>query len=185
VSYDRDRIVPTTRPAVAEIEELYRRHGPALSLFATAIIGERSRAQDAVHQVFLKLIEDGNMHRVADKKAYIFTCVRNALLNEARRLRRTISLDPDAPWFTTPDRNAGEEIALRRALMLLPDDQRQIAVLHVWGELTFFEIAEILGISPNTAASRYRYALAKLREWLSAPKPTDACGKENGCAESR
>jgi RNA polymerase sigma-70 factor (ECF subfamily) len=47
---------------------------------------------------------------------------------------------------------------------LLPDDQRQVVVLHVWGELTFLQTAEVLGISSNTAASPYRYALTRLRE---------------------
>ena len=51
----------------------------------------------------------------------------------------------------------------------LPEDQRQVVVLHVWGEFTFSQTAEVLGISSNTAASRYRYALANLRE-LMLPK---------------
>jgi RNA polymerase sigma-70 factor, ECF subfamily len=160
--------VPTTS-AVVEIERLYHEHGPALLLFATAVGGERSRAQDAVQQVFLKLIEDTNLRQVANKKAYLFACVRNAVLNDARRLQRSVALDPDSPWFKAPQddsakKDPAEELALRRALVALPDDQRQIVVLHLWGELTFLEMAALLGLSPNTAASRYRYALAKLRE---------------------
>jgi RNA polymerase sigma-70 factor (ECF subfamily) len=50
-------------------------------------------------------------------------------------------------------------------------------VLHVWGQLTFSQIGDLLGVSSNTAASRYRYALAKLRDEMSA--------KENSCAHSR
>ena len=68
----------------AEIEFLYRQHGPALLLFAQAVTGERNRAQDAVHQVFLKLIEKGSLSRAVDKKAYLFACVRNAALNEGK-----------------------------------------------------------------------------------------------------
>jgi len=49
--------------------------------------------------------------------------------------------------------------------------------MHVWGELTFSQIGDLLGVSSNTAASRYRYALAKLRD-LMLPR-------ENSCAESR
>lgn len=167
VSYYRDRMVPTTRAAVADIDDLYCQYGPALLLFATAIIGERSRAQDAVHQVFLKLIEGGNLQRVTDKKAYLFTCVRNAVLNDARDFQRTVSLGPEAAWFSAQDRDSAAEMTLRRSLCSLPTEQRQIVVLHLWSELTFLEIAKILQISPNTAASRYRYALAKLREQLA------------------
>jgi RNA polymerase sigma-70 factor, ECF subfamily len=185
VSYHRDRIVPTTRTAVAEIEALYRQHGPALLLFATAMAGERSRAQDAVHQVFLKMIEDGNLQRASNKKAYLFACVRNALLNEARLRARTVALDAEPAWFNSPGQDPAEELNLRRALIELPDDQRQIIVLHIWGDMTFLEVAELLEISPHTAASRYRYGLAKLRESLSGKEGAKEPVKENPCAESR
>ncbi|HTU34034.1 MAG TPA: RNA polymerase sigma factor [Candidatus Acidoferrum sp.] len=179
-------MVLTTPAARAEIEALYRQHGPALLLFATAIAGERSRAQDMVHQVFLKLIEDGSLQQVSNKKAYVFTCVRNALANESRRRQRTVSLDPDAAWFTAPDQNLAAETNLRRALGSLPREQSQIVVLHVWAELTFSEIGEVLGISPNTAGSRYRYALAKLRDALGGSvDTTQVAKKENSCARSR
>jgi RNA polymerase sigma-70 factor (ECF subfamily) len=49
----------------------------------------------------------------------------------------------------------------------LPAEQREVLLLHVWGDLTFREIAEILDLPANTVASRYRYALAKLRRVLT------------------
>ena len=53
------------------------------------------------------------------------------------------------------------------ALAGIPGDQREVAVLKVYGQLTFREIGETLGISINTAQSRYRYALAALRKRLT------------------
>ena len=161
--------------AVREIEQTYRQHGPALMLFATAIAGTRERAQDAVHQVFLKLLATSSLDHAADKKAYLFACVRNAVISEARALQRNTVLDPDAIWFEPPKRDYGAELSLRRALSGLPPDQRQVIILHIWGELTFSQIADLLEISSNTAASRYRYALAKLRDLM--------CAKENSCAQ--
>lgn len=161
----------------AEIELLYRQHGAALLLFASAITGERSRAQDAVHQVFLKLIANGNLRGAQDKKAYLFACTRNAVLNERKFQDRHTPLEFDSAWFSPPDRDIVGERNLRRALATLPEDQREIVVLHIWGDLTFSQIADLLGISSNTAASRYRYALGKLRDAMSA--------KENSCADSR
>lgn len=166
-----------TDGSTTEIEVLYRQHGAALLLFATALSGERSRAQDAVHQVFLKLLGDATLSGVADKKAYLFACVRNAVINEGQRHARDTPLEPDSARFIPPERDYAEEQNLRRSLAALPDDQRVVIVLHVWGDLTFAQIAELVGISSNTAASRYRYALTRLRE--SMPK------KENSCAESR
>lgn len=165
-----------TDEKTGEIEVLYRQHGPALLLFALAITGERNRAQDAVHQVFLKLMGKQSLSRLADKKAYLFACVRNAIVNEGKRRGRDAPLEPDSAWFVPRERDYVEEQNLRRALAALPDDQREVIVLHIWGELTFSQIAELLSISANTAASRYRYALAKLRESIT---------KENSCAESR
>lgn len=153
-----------TRNDAAEIELSYRRHGPALLLFAAALTGERSRAQDVVHQVFLKLLESGSLRDALDAKAYLFTCVRNAALNDRKARQRDVVLDPQCAWFEPPHRDFAAELDLRRALWELPEDQREVTVLHIWGELTFAQIAEILSISANTAASRYRYALAKLRE---------------------
>jgi len=162
--------------STAEIESLYRQHGAALVLFALTITGERSRAQDAVHQVFLKLLESGDLRRAGDKKAYLFGCVRNAVLNERKREDRHGPLD-DSAWFSPPNQDYSGERRLRRALATLPDDQREVVVLHVWGELTFAQVGDLLGVSSNTAASRYRYALGKLREAMLP--------RENSCAGSR
>jgi RNA polymerase sigma-70 factor (ECF subfamily) len=148
-----------------------------LLLFASAISGDRGRAQDALHQVFLKVIENGSLGQAIDKKSYLFACVRNAVLNDAKLQDRSMPLDVDSAWFSPPDRDHAGERNLRRALGDLPNDQREVIVLHVWGELTFSEIGGLLGVSSNTAASRYRYALAKLRGSMFA--------KENSCANSR
>jgi RNA polymerase sigma factor (sigma-70 family) len=163
-----------------EIELLYHQHGRGLLLFALAIAGDRGRAQDAVHQVFLKMLDGRNLLQVADAKAYLFTCVRNALLNDTKVRQRSVALDEDSAWFDPPHRDYAAELNLRRALCTLPEDQRQVVVLHVWGELTFMQIAEILNISSNTAASRYRYAFAKLREAMCSKAMST---KENSCAD--
>lgn len=158
----------------AKVELLYQQHGGVLLLFARTIAGDRARAQDAVHQVFLRMLESGNLRQVEDVKAYLFASVRNAILNDTKVQQRNVVLDEESVWFDPPRRDYAAELNLRRALSSLPEDQRQVVVLHVWGELTFMQIAEILSISANTAASRYRYACARLRQTL--------CVKEDSCA---
>jgi RNA polymerase sigma-70 factor, ECF subfamily len=159
-----------------EVDHLYQQHGRALLLFALVIAGDRGRAQDAVHQVFLKMLEGGNLRQIADAKAYLFASVRNAVSNVRKVEERNVVIDEESAWFEPPHRDYTAELNLRRALGALPEDQRQVVVLHVWGELTFLQIAEVLEISSNTTASRYRYALAKLRESM--------CVKEDSCANS-
>ena len=159
----------------SEIEQLYLRHGPALLLFAISIIGERSSAQDAVQQVFTRLLERG-LGDVVDAKAYLYRCVRNAALNLTKSQHRTVSLDEDASWFDVLNRDSTEELSLRHGLRALPSEQRHVVVLRVWCGLTYAEIAALLEISANTVASRYRYALEKLREDMGV--------KENSCANA-
>lgn len=150
-------------PASTEIEDLYRQHGPALLLFAIAMTGERSSAQDVVQQVFVRLLERG-LGDVVHAKAYLYQCVRNAVLNSAKVQERNVPLDEDTPWFDVLNRDFTEELSLRRGLQALPSEQRQVVVLRVWCGLTYAETAGLLEISANTVASRYRYALEKLRE---------------------
>jgi RNA polymerase sigma-70 factor, ECF subfamily len=153
-----------------EIERLYQQHGAALVLFGTTIVGERSLAQDAVQQVFLRLIETDSIRRASDPAAYLFASVRNQLVNETRVRQRSVWLDPEIAWFDPPERDYAAEENLRQALRQIPDDQRQVIVLHIWGELTFSQIADVLGINSNTAASRYRYAIEKLRDEICPMK---------------
>jgi RNA polymerase sigma-70 factor (ECF subfamily) len=156
------------------IEGLYRQYGGPLLLFAISICGERSRAQDAVHQVFLKLMETDSLKDALDPKAYLFASVRNVVLNDHKHRQRNVTIDSEQLWFIPPDRDHAAEQNLRRALQSLPDDQRQVVVLHIWGDLTFAQAAEVLNISANTAASRYRYALTKLREAMLVKESSNA-----------
>lgn len=162
---------------IDEVEVLYRQHGAALLLFASALSGDQARAQDALHQVFLRLLKNNTIGQATDKKAYLFACVRNAVLEDASLRKRSVPVDVEPAWFIPPERDFAAEQNLRRALTALPPEQREVIVLHVWGDLTFRQMGDLLGISANTAASRYRYALDKLR---LAMLP-----KENSCAEFR
>ena len=65
------------------------------------------------------------------------------------------------------DPDEGEFVAwLEKALAALPEEQRSVAIMHLWEGMTFAEIGTVCGISSNTAASRYRYALDKMRDQL-------------------
>jgi RNA polymerase sigma-70 factor (ECF subfamily) len=150
------------------IEDLYEQYGPALVLFATALCNDRASAQDAVQQVFVNML-NRNHSTVDEPKAYLYRAVRNTVLNGIKVRDRNTELK-DEPWFLAPDGNREEELSIRAALNELANEQRELVIMHVWGGLTFAEIADLLGISINTATSRYRYALANLREYMTARK---------------
>jgi RNA polymerase sigma-70 factor (ECF subfamily) len=144
---------------------LYERHGPVLLAYALSLLQDRSAAEDVLHQVFATMLQreitiDGQpLH-------YLYRAVRNTALNHSRRHAREVELPLNGQWLTSPSGMEEIGLALQSALAELPAEQREITVLRVWGEMTFEEAAAVLEISPNTAASRYRYALAKLKEQL-------------------
>src|SRR5204863_7396946 len=69
-------------------------------------------------------------------------------------------------WFERNESEPHGERAAMRCLAELPVEQREVIVLKIWHQYTFEEISELLALSPNTAAGRYRYGLQKLRARL-------------------
>jgi RNA polymerase sigma-70 factor (ECF subfamily) len=113
------------------------------------------------------------MQGVREQRAFLLRLVHNAAIDLMRR-RDTrqrnyeqLALDSTAPFAPADD---PDEMAFRNALSAalgeLPADQRTVLHLKLWEGLTFEAIAGLLDIPANTAASRYRYGLDKLRERL-------------------
>ena len=149
-----------------EVQRLYEVHGRALLAYACAFLHDPSEAEDVLHQVFLQLLRDGSTE--ISSAGYLFRAVRNRVLNHLRGRSREVALDgaleSHEKWLESPSGSPEIALALQSALSTLPEEQREVIVLRVWGQLTFDEVAAVVGISPNTAASRYRYGLAKLSE---------------------
>ncbi|MBT3290516.1 MAG: sigma-70 family RNA polymerase sigma factor [Victivallales bacterium] len=146
-------------------------YGPALLLYARQLTPGQAEAEDALQDAILRVWQSWD--RSEPPRGALFQAVRRAAIDLGRKRQRRRRREeeyatlraPDAPWFESPATGVqGEE--LRTALGALPAPQREVIVLKVWGDLTFAEIAATLEISPNTAASRYRYALAALRGQL-------------------
>ncbi|HYG34785.1 MAG TPA: sigma-70 family RNA polymerase sigma factor, partial [Clostridia bacterium] len=78
-----------------------------------------------------------------------------------------IEPEPSA-WFDTSVEDRERAQLIQEAMNRLPEIYREVVTLKVWGGLTFAEIADSLDISPNTAASRYRYGLEELRKLTKA-----------------
>ena len=95
---------------------------------------------------------------------YCVRSYRNHALNYRRSLWRRLTRELESRrWFELPPRKRGRTEEAMRCMATLPGEQREVVVLKIWHEHTFEEIGELLGISPNTAAGRYRYAMEKLK----------------------
>lgn len=148
-----------------DVRRLYDQHGPALVAYACSFVRDAAAAEDVVHQVFLRLLSaDVTMPDVP--VAYVYRAVRNAALNARRSELKDVALDPQGSVFEHRGGNREAALALQKALAELPDEQREVVVMRIWSGLTLEEVATASGVPVNTAASRYRYALEKLREKL-------------------
>jgi RNA polymerase sigma-70 factor, ECF subfamily len=141
---------------------------------ALSILADRALAEDAVHQAFMRLLSRGRIDELACARAFLRTVVRH----EAYRLlprRAAEYCSSGAPLLEelpgTPDpgpQQKEEQQQLENAIRQLSPEQREVLMLKLWEDLTFAQIAEVLAIPQNTAASRYRYALERLREILGS-----------------
>ena len=141
----------------------YDEHGPALLAYASALLKDPSAAEDVLHQVFLNVLR-GKAQVFGAPGSYLFRAVRNTALNHIRGQSREVELADGGVWLESQDGSKETAMALQSALGMLPAEQRELVVLKIWGQLTFEEAAAVIGISVNTAASRYRYGLEKLKE---------------------
>lgn len=146
-----------------EVQDLYRQHGPALLAYGASLLGDRATAEDVLHQVFVKLL--ANERLPEDARPYLFKAVRNRAFNALRGSARLTSLDAQE-WLVKPQGMVEAGLEIEQAMRELPPEQREVVVMRIWGEMTMPEIAAVLEIPENTAASRYRYALNKLRALL-------------------
>jgi RNA polymerase sigma-70 factor, ECF subfamily len=143
--------------------------GPGLVLFARQFVRSVADAEDIVQEAFVRFWR--KQHSI-NNRALLFATVRSIALDllrrDARRARREADAVADADHAVEPQFDDLDESkqALAAAIARLPAEQREVLVMKIWNELTFADIAGVLQISQNTAASRYRYALAALKKNL-------------------
>jgi RNA polymerase sigma-70 factor (ECF subfamily) len=142
---------------------------PALLLFARRWTNSRADAEDVVQDAFVRF---WRKEHSLENRGLLYATVRSTALDrlrsEHRRVRREAVASHERrdhcdPVFAPEDE--GQQL-LAAAIERLPNEQREVVILKIWNELTFAEIAGVLEISQNTAASRYRYALGTLKKLL-------------------
>ncbi|MDQ6623666.1 MAG: sigma-70 family RNA polymerase sigma factor [Verrucomicrobiota bacterium] len=153
-----------------EWKNCFAEAAPGLVLFARQFVRSAADAEDIVQDAFVKFWR--KQHPIGNR-ALLFATVRSTafdlLRRDARRARREASASAESEQAVEPEFSAATDaqLGLAAAIDRLPGEQREVLVMKIWNELTFAEIASVLGISQNTAASRYRYALAALKKNLA------------------
>ncbi len=139
--------------------------------YAIAITRNQHDAEDAVQSVLSRVASQPQRLSGAEQPwAYLLQMVRNEVLQSLRKRSRLQFLSDLRDLLTRcpVDELEKEEThrAVWTALRRLPPSQAEVVVLKIWEEMTLAQIAQMLAISPDTAASRYRYGMQKLRGML-------------------
>jgi len=149
----------------------FAENGARLRLIARQWTRCEADADDVVQEAFVRFWKH-QRHLPGNPNALVVTSIRRAALDLLRRsdrraVREKVVGDEmeTVSWFE-PEADPRLQ-ALAASLQLLPTEQREVVVLKVWGDLTFDQIGEQLSISPNTAASRWRYAMEALRKHIT------------------
>lgn len=158
-------------------------NGPKMLLFARQQTRSQQDAEDVLQDAMVKLIEKIRNHEfIGGPEAwqpYLYTAIRRLAIDlsrrDDRRKRREDTVGTDNgeasqeafhPWFESESSDDETRLQLEEKLKELPEKFSEVVIMKIWGERTFSEIGETLGISQNTAASRYRYGLEALKRSL-------------------
>lgn len=168
----KQRLKDSRNGKEAAFLRLFDEHHLPLFRFAYRLTGSVEDAEDIVQECFLGLLrpECGFDERRASLRIYLFGAVRNQASKRFRR-REDATAEPEPP----PDLRSPETEALRaeletavaRAVLGLPETQREILILAHYEQLPLAEIAEIVGIEVGAVKSRLQRARGALREMLA------------------
>lgn len=171
-------------PAASAWREWLEAHGPKLLLFARQQTRSQEDAKDIFQDALVKLVAKVRSGEFVGGQEswmpYLYTAIRRLAIDlsrrDDRRKRREDNVSADIatdqyetfhPWFESDSSDDETRSQLEDGLKELPEKFAEVIVMKIWGERTFAEIGETLGISQNTAASRYRYGLEALKRNLS------------------
>jgi len=164
---------------------IYKKYKDNLLRLASALLNDTSAAEDIVHDCFVSFAQSSEKLKLnGNLKSYLATCVVNRVHN-ANKTRQRQSALGRLPAETTGLNETESEVSnlkrpeqwiidseqlrqLNDALAQLPEQQREVIILHLQGGMKFKAIAELQGVSINTVQSRYRYGLDKLRSILDS-----------------
>jgi RNA polymerase sigma-70 factor, ECF subfamily len=158
------------REGVPGLGRVYDVTASRLIRYATTLTRHRDDAEDALQAALVRIaLRPRVLAEARSPWAYLLKVIRNEVFNIIRRRKPMRPLiDSTCSWsdYLQPEGDEETHRLVRLALAKLPPPQAEVVVLKIWEGMTFAEIGEVLGQSPNTAASRYRYALHKLSQHL-------------------
>lgn len=154
------------------MEALYDRYSDVLYGYFLHWTHNPDSAADLLQDTFVSLTKSRRSYTPsAPFRHFVFRIAHNKRVSYGRALRPNVPFDETSHDLPTSSSNPAQEVedadladAMQRAIQSLPDEQREVVMLRVRGELSMEEIAEIQGVGYEAVKTRYRLAVAKIRK---------------------
>ncbi|WP_442507679.1 RNA polymerase sigma factor [Novipirellula sp. SH528] len=146
------------------LQQLIDVQGSALKLYAR----QWCRApEDAVQEALIELVKQTMLPN--DPVAWLYTTVRRRAINleradSRRRKHQTEAGQEQESWFIPAENDYDDAADCERMLTQLPEQDREIVVARIWGDLSFAQIAELVSLPLSTVYRRYQQALLTLKQ---------------------
>lgn len=184
---DETLMLECQRGCVEALEELYRRHHRIVFLFILRMVQRRDLAEDIAQETFLRVFSNRHTWQPRSKfTSWMYRIARNLCIDEKRRYwNRLVQMDSqivdaqqeDQQSFIERVEDSGndardafarkiDEDAIKQAINQLSDEQREVIVLNKYHGMSYLEIAEVLGATPESIKQRAYRAHLKLRQLL-------------------
>lgn len=179
----------------AAFRELLHRHQAKIYSYIYSMVGNADSANDVFQETFTKVIT--RMDETYDEQgkwiAWVMRIAHNATIDMLRKQKRFVDVtsrdeedsdfydrlpDIDAPSAQQHMELDEDKAMLMRHIRRLPAEQREVVMLRHYYDLSFKEIAELTGVSINTALGRMRYALINLRKYFEQDQLNEATSTE-------
>lgn len=168
---DEELIESLRRGDADAFKELYDRYKRHIFTFCLKLTGDRSLAEDATHDAFLKMYD--NVERLSDTSAFrswLFTIARNEVFKMLRKHQRNGTLNSETVWTDetplTSAENSETETIIARCIDALKPEYKEVLLLREYEQRSYEEIAEITGNSESSVKSRLFKARKALAEKL-------------------
>ncbi len=167
------------------LETLIRRHKDRVYTAIFMLVKDQYLAEDLFQDTFLKTIrtvQEGRYNEQGKFLAWLLRVAHNLCMDHFRKIRSSIPVvthDGQDIWhlLNMQEEHAGQAMerrqtheSVRSLIEQLQEDQREVVIMRIYGELSFKEIADITGVSINTALGRMRYALINIRKLIADQK---------------
>lgn len=162
------------------LEALITRYKDKIYTSIYMLVKDKFIAEDIFQDAFLKMIRTMRDGRYSEQGKFLPWAIRvahNLCMDHFRKVRQNIQITlpdgTDLSAFLSPAESPGDALerrqthaSVRRLIEELPEEQREVIVLRMYGDLSFKEIADITSVSINTALGRMRYGLLNLRKMI-------------------